>query len=114
MSNFSLQNLMSPIVRVWELPEPEPREWVVANLIPCEATTILYGDGGTKKSYLALYLATQALRNCARMEAQRVRKSATAFAPRATNSLRYHLLSETRHRLLGLANQVLSQLSYRP
>src|SRR2546422_56033 len=53
-------------------------------------------------------------RKCARMEAQRVRKSASTFAPRATNSATLQQLGETRHFLLGLANQVLSQLSYRP
>lgn len=49
-------------LRVWEMPEPGPRKWVVAGLVPEGVITILYGDGGTCKSYLGLYLAIQALR----------------------------------------------------
>ncbi len=50
------------VVRIWEMSEPAPRNWVVAGLVPAEAVTLLYGDGGTGKSYLALFLAVQALR----------------------------------------------------
>src|SRR2546425_909082 len=48
-------------LRVWELDEPAPREWIVPGLVPTETITILYGDGGTLKSYLALCLAIAAL-----------------------------------------------------
>ena len=44
-------------VRVWELEEPPPRTWIMPDLIPEEATTVLYGDGGQGKSYIALALA---------------------------------------------------------
>ena len=47
----------SPL-RIWERPEPPPREYVVDDLIPAGALTILYGDGGLGKSLLALYVAT--------------------------------------------------------
>jgi hypothetical protein len=46
------------LVRVWETPEPPPRVHVVGPLIPQGATTILYGDGGQGKSYVALHLAS--------------------------------------------------------
>jgi hypothetical protein len=48
-------------IRIWEMPEPGPRSWLVDGFIPEGAITILYGDGGTGKSYLSLYLAIQAL-----------------------------------------------------
>ncbi|HEY9147871.1 MAG TPA: AAA family ATPase, partial [Gammaproteobacteria bacterium] len=38
------------------LPIPE-REWLVQDLIPARNVTLLYGDGGTGKSLLALQLA---------------------------------------------------------
>ena len=48
-------------LRIWEMSEPGPREWAVAGLVPDRAVTILYGDGGTLKSYLGLYVAICAL-----------------------------------------------------
>jgi len=47
-----------PLVEVWKQPEPDPRQSIVAGLMPEGALTILFGDGGLGKSYLALYLAT--------------------------------------------------------
>ena len=45
-------------VSVWKLPEPPPRKNVLEGLVPDGAVTILYGDGGLGKSYLALWIAT--------------------------------------------------------
>lgn len=39
--------------RVWELAEPAPRRFSVPGLVPDSAVTLLFGDGGTGKSYLA-------------------------------------------------------------
>jgi hypothetical protein len=36
---------------------PPTREWLVADMIPMNTVTLLYGDGGTGKSLLALQLA---------------------------------------------------------
>jgi hypothetical protein len=47
----------SPI-RISDLDEPPPRREVVGGVIPEGATTILYGDGGQGKSFVALHLAT--------------------------------------------------------
>ena len=47
-----------PLVEVWKLPEPEPRRSIIEGLMPEGALTILFGDGGLGKSYLALYIAT--------------------------------------------------------
>jgi hypothetical protein len=47
-------------IEVWKQLEPAPRRYVVDGLIPEGATTILYGDGGQGKSYVALYLTTLA------------------------------------------------------
>src|SRR2546422_3078300 len=46
----------------------------------------------------------------ARMEAQRVRKSSSTFAPRATNSATLHLLSETGRFCSVLQSQACCQL----
>ncbi len=51
-------SVSSSVIKLWELPEPGPRRWVVSGLVPEEAITILYGDGGQGKSFLALYLST--------------------------------------------------------
>ena len=40
----------------------KPREWMVENLIPMQQVTLLYGDGGTGKSTLALQLANAAVK----------------------------------------------------
>lgn len=39
------------------LPEPEPRGWVVPDLLPEGAVSILFGDDGTGKSIVATHLA---------------------------------------------------------
>ena len=44
-------------VSLGELPEPPPREDLVAGLLPEDHTTVLYGDGGHGKSYVGLALA---------------------------------------------------------
>jgi len=40
----------------------KPLEWMVENLIPMKQVTLLYGDGGTGKSTLALQLANAAVK----------------------------------------------------
>lgn len=37
--------------------EPPPREWLVQGMIPMNTVSLLYGDGGTGKSLIALQLA---------------------------------------------------------
>ena len=45
------------LVRAWERPEPPPRAWVLPGRLPVGATTILYGDAGTLKSWTAIHVA---------------------------------------------------------
>jgi AAA domain len=45
------------LIAACDMPEPEARRYVVPGLMPDGALTILYGDGGLGKSYLALYFA---------------------------------------------------------
>ncbi|WP_041399059.1 AAA family ATPase [Sphaerobacter thermophilus] len=45
------------VVEVWRQPEPSPRQYIVEGLIPAGRITSLFADGGTGKSYLALYVA---------------------------------------------------------
>jgi hypothetical protein len=45
------------IVRAWEEPEPPWRAWVLPGRVPEGATTILYGDAGTLKSWTAIHIA---------------------------------------------------------
>ena len=42
----------------WEGVPVPPREWIVPNYIPHKTVTLLFGDGGTGKSLLALQLAS--------------------------------------------------------
>ena len=51
---------------------------------------------------------------CARLDTERVRKARKTFAPLSYNSERFHQVSENHALSSALANQVLSQLSYRP
>ena len=44
------------LARVWELPEPEPRTYLLGGLIPKGAITLLYADGGMYKSFIVLYI----------------------------------------------------------
>jgi len=46
------------VVRLSELGEAKPREWVVHSLIPKGYPAVLYGDGGVAKSMIALSLAS--------------------------------------------------------
>jgi hypothetical protein len=46
------------LIEVWNQPEPQPRRSIIEGLMPDGALTILFGDGGLGKSYLALYIAT--------------------------------------------------------
>jgi hypothetical protein len=48
----------SGVVRVWERREPEPRAFVLPDLVPADTTTIWYGDAGVYKTLLAIYAAT--------------------------------------------------------
>src|SRR5215472_7045854 len=45
------------VIHLADFPKPGPRRFVVADLIPEGFMTSLYGDGGTGKSYLAMYAA---------------------------------------------------------
>src|SRR5687767_9384462 len=45
------------LVRAWERPKPSPRAWVLPGRVPAGATTILYGDAGTLKTYVAMHIA---------------------------------------------------------
>jgi hypothetical protein len=45
------------IIQAWNRLEPGPRRWLVDAWIPEHALSILFGDGGKGKSYIALYLA---------------------------------------------------------
>lgn len=44
-------------VRMWGFKKPPPLRWLVHRFIPEGFVTVLAADGGTGKSYLALYLA---------------------------------------------------------
>jgi RecA-family ATPase len=44
-------------VCVADFPEPPPRKWIVADIVPQGATTILHGDGGVGKSLVAMQIA---------------------------------------------------------
>lgn len=39
-------------------PEPGPRTWLVADLVPEGSVTIIYGDAGVHKTWLAIHMAT--------------------------------------------------------
>lgn len=43
---------------MWGYDEPEPQPWVIRGFVPEGHATILAADGGTGKSFLALYLGT--------------------------------------------------------
>src|SRR4051812_17659157 len=49
---------MGKVIEMCQMAEPGPRQWVVQDLIPEGAVTILYGDGGVGKSNLGAYLGT--------------------------------------------------------
>jgi hypothetical protein len=53
----SLNKGVTPL-RFAEMPPPEPREYLVEDLVPKKHTTTIYGDGGSGKSFLAMSLAT--------------------------------------------------------
>lgn len=44
-------------VRLLDATDPEPIQWTVDRLIPADELTLLYGDGGSYKSTIALHLA---------------------------------------------------------
>lgn len=46
------------IVRLSELGEAKPREWIVHSLLPKGYPAVIYGDGGVAKSMIALSLAS--------------------------------------------------------
>jgi hypothetical protein len=54
--NATQINLLSPI-QLSDLTEPPPRAWLWEGRIPDQVPSILYGDGGLAKSYLALLIA---------------------------------------------------------
>jgi hypothetical protein len=54
---FGDEKGIDDLVRVWEEPIPPPREWIVEHLVPTDVVTTLYGDGGIKKSLMAINLA---------------------------------------------------------
>ena len=45
------------VVPLYNFEKPDPLEWTVAGLVPEDHLTMLIGDGGTGKSFLALYMA---------------------------------------------------------
>lgn len=48
------------IIKVWEEEEPAPRRFAIQGLVPDEAVTLFYGDGGQGKSYIAMHMACTA------------------------------------------------------
>jgi len=52
--------LLQGVYNAWDHPEPAPRKWVLPNWIPEGMITVLFGDGGLGKSYIALYIAMRA------------------------------------------------------
>ena len=42
--------------------KPGPRRWIVEGLLPANVLTVLYGDGGLAKSYLAMFLGEHVAR----------------------------------------------------
>ncbi|NIQ14726.1 MAG: AAA family ATPase, partial [Candidatus Dadabacteria bacterium] len=42
--------------------EVKPRSWILKDVIPMNYPTIIYGDGGSGKSYVSLYIAIKAAR----------------------------------------------------
>lgn len=60
LSNQDSTYKQGDVLRAWEADEPPPRRFAVAGLVPDGAVTLLYGDGGQGKSYIALALATVA------------------------------------------------------
>lgn len=53
----TVEDAIARVVKAWEAAEPAARLFVVEELLPALAVTILYGDGGQGKSLLAVYLA---------------------------------------------------------
>lgn len=45
------------VVPLYDFEKPDPLEWLVAGLVPEDHLTMLIGDGGTGKSFLALHMA---------------------------------------------------------
>ena len=50
------------VVKLSDIEEAKPREWLLTGAIPRNYPTIIYGDGGTGKSYTTLFIAIQAAR----------------------------------------------------
>jgi RecA-family ATPase len=46
-----------PAKPLWGFEKPPPREWTIPNLVPEGFLSLLIADGGTGKSFLALYMA---------------------------------------------------------
>lgn len=46
-----------PAKPLWDFEKPPPREWTIPGLIPEGFLSLLIADGGTGKSFLALYMA---------------------------------------------------------
>lgn len=53
-------SLLDGVMNSWEHGEPAPRSWALPNWIPDGMITVLFGDGGLGKSYIALYVAMRA------------------------------------------------------
>lgn len=51
------RELPEGVVPLYGFQKPDPLEWLVAGLVPEGHLTMLIGDGGTGKSYLALHMA---------------------------------------------------------
>ncbi|MBN1665958.1 MAG: AAA family ATPase [Anaerolineales bacterium] len=88
----------------WALRPLEPVEWVIENLIPAGTVTVLYGDGGSKKTYAALDMAICVALGKPWLDYQTV-QGAVFFIdeelgerflrPRIQQALRGHLADET-------------------
>jgi len=55
--DISKENNNSGIIRLSDEPVPDERKWILEDFIPMGFPTTLYSNGGSGKSYLAIYLA---------------------------------------------------------
>jgi KaiC/GvpD/RAD55 family RecA-like ATPase len=51
------KNIPDDVVRMYDFEKPDPMDWTVAGIVPEGHLTMLIGDGGTGKSFLALHMA---------------------------------------------------------
>lgn len=51
------KNVPDGVVPMYDFKKPDPMDWTVAGMVPENHLTMLVGDGGTGKSFLALHMA---------------------------------------------------------